>query len=174
MDRLIHKCIHFPVSRTAADIFHKVVDHLCSLCRVQHFRMELDRIQTFLRIFRRRNRAVCSMRAYFKSRSHLCDIIKMTHPADRGFGYILKYFGLRLVNQHFRLPILADRRSFYLSAQHMRHQLSAIAQPQHRNPQFKQFPCIRRRIRLVTAVRSPCQNDSFRIHFFDLFNIDFV
>ena len=32
---LIYKCIHFPVSRTAADIFHEVVDHLRSLCRVE-------------------------------------------------------------------------------------------------------------------------------------------
>ena len=29
---IFYKCLHFPVSGTCADIFYKVIDHLCTLC----------------------------------------------------------------------------------------------------------------------------------------------
>ena len=141
---------------------------------MEHFRMELDRVKLLRLIFRSRHRAVRRVRGDLESRRHLRDIIEMAHPADRRRRYIFKNLRAGLVDQHFRLAVLADVRLLHLAAQHMHHQLRAVAEPQNRDAKLKELVRIGRRIRQVAAVRAAGKDDALRIHFFDLLNIDFV
>ncbi len=58
LDIVLHEGIHLPVAGAAANIVHEVVQHLLALSSVQHFRVELDRIQALFLRSRRSYRAV--------------------------------------------------------------------------------------------------------------------
>ncbi len=72
---------------------------------------------------------------------------------------------------HLRLSILAHRRFLDIAAEHEHHELRAVAESQHRDPQFKKLLCAGRGIFLVTAVWSARQYDTLRIHRLDLFDV---
>ena len=68
---LLHKRIHPPCTRTPANTAHKVVNHFRSLYGMQYLRMELNRIQIFIRVLCRCHRTVCCVRNNLKSRRSL-------------------------------------------------------------------------------------------------------
>ena len=68
---MLYESIHLPVADAATDTAYKVFDHLCTVYRMQNFRMELDRIQIFLYILCCGDRAVCCISSNLKSRSKL-------------------------------------------------------------------------------------------------------
>ena len=80
----------------------------------------------------------------------------------------------RPIHKDLCLAVLSHRSLLYLSAQHMHHQLRAIAQTENRDPKLKQFLCISRRSLLITTVRSPGQDDPLRVLFLNLLNTRLV
>ena len=168
---ILNKSIHLPVARTFTYIFYKVVDHLCSFYCMKYFWMELDCIQFLSCVLSCCNRTVSSVCCNFKSRSNLWNIIKMAHPTCCCLWNTLKYFGVFFINNNFCLTVFSYISTLNFSTKYMWHQLCTITQSENRNTKLEQFFWISRWIRLITAVRSACENDSFRIHCFDLFNI---
>ena len=152
---MLYKGIHAPGPRAATDTAHEIVQHLAALCRVEHLRVELDRINLTGCIFRRCHRAVRRVGNNPKARCGLTDIIKMTHPADGciGIGFVI-YAGFSRglashgcahtckkrrgpIYEHLCFSIFTNRCLFYLSTKNMIHQLRTVAQTQNRNPQLK-------------------------------------
>ena len=138
---MLHERIHAPGAGTSTDISYKVVKHPASLYGMQYFRMELDCIKFFLRIFICRYRTVSGMCYHLKSRCRLGNIIKMTHPADGRPFCRIRCHSLkkrrRLVHEHFRFSVLTYRCLFYFSTKDMIHQLRTIAQTENRDAKFK-------------------------------------
>ena len=60
------------------------------------------------------------------------NIVEMAHPADRILGYIGKQLGTA-VYLHLSLAIFPNGCTFYLTTQHMGHQLCAVTESQHGN-----------------------------------------
>ncbi len=75
---------------------------------------------------------------------------------------------------HLSLSILTHSRSLDIATEHEHHELRTIAQPQHRDPQLKQFLCVAGRILLVATVWSARQYDPLRIHCLNLFDVCLV
>ena len=57
-DVVLHKGVHLPVAGAAADVVHKVAQHLLALSGVEHLRVELDGVQALFLVFRSGHRAV--------------------------------------------------------------------------------------------------------------------
>ena len=68
----------------------------------------------------------------------------MAHPADGLRAHALKYFGCCLVDEHLGLTIFSYVRALHLAAEHMAHELSAVAQTQNRNTKLEQLVCVSR------------------------------
>ena len=174
LDGIFNKCIHLPFADTSTDILYKVVDHLGSFRCMKHFRMELDCIKLFCCIFCCCYRTVCCVCSNLKSRCHLRNIIKMAHPAGCCCRYIFKYFRIFLIDDDFCLTIFSDVSFFNFSAKYVRHKLCTITKTKYRNAKLKEFFRISRWIRFVTAIRSSCQDNSLRVHCFNLFDINLI
>ena len=172
--RLIHKRIHPPVPRTSAHIQHEIRKHLRPFLRMQHLRMELNRIQSRTSVFRRRHRTVRRMGSNLKSRRHLKNRIEMAHPAHRLIRNAPENLRIPLVHQDLRLAILSHIRTRYVSAKHMHHKLRPITKPQNRNPQLKKLLRIRGRIRLIAAIWPSCQDNPLRVHRLNLLKLRFI
>ena len=136
--------------------------------------MELDRIEFFCFVFCCCYRTVCGVCRDFKSRCNFWDIIEVAHPACSLCRHTLEYFWIFFIDKYFGFSIFSDISTLYFSAKHVWHQLCTITQSKHRNAKFEKFIGVCWRIRLVTAVRPACQDDSLWIHRFDFFNIGFV
>jgi len=94
--------------------------------------MELDCIQSTLYTFCCCHRAVCSGSYNTEAGCQFRNIVEMAHPADRILGHIGKQLGTA-VYLHLSLTIFPNGRTFYLTTQHMGHQLCAVAESQYRN-----------------------------------------
>lgn len=92
----------------------------------------------------------------------------MAHPADRTLADVAKEQG-RLIHLYLGLAILADWGSLHFSTEQVGHQLRTIADAKDRNTKLKYLPVITRRGLPICTVRSPGKDDSFGIHFPDLF-----
>ena len=106
--------------------------------------MELDRIQLLCLIFSGCHRAVRRMGCDLEAGRDFGNVVKMAHPADSLRRYPLEYLGCLFINQNFCLSILSYFCALYFSAKYMRHQLCAIAETKHRNPQFEKLLCVSR------------------------------
>ena len=130
---------------------------------MQNLRMELNRIQIFVRILRCCHRAVRRVSTDRKARRNLGNVIVMAHPADGLRRYLLKKHAV-VIHRDLNLTVFPDRRLLHLAAQHLHHNLCAIAKTEHRNPHLKKFPGTGRRPPLITTVRASRQYDTLRIH----------
>ena len=98
----------------------------------------------------------------------------MAHPAHRLFRNIPENPRFPLVHQNLRLAILPHIRTRHGSPKHMHHKLCPITKPQNRNPHLKKLPRVRRRIRLITTVRSSRQDNPLRIHRLNLLKLRLI
>ena len=137
---------------------------------MQNLWMKLDCIELLFGTLSRRDRTVCRMCRNTEMRRLSGYIIEMAHPAYRFLRHIFKQLRCLIYN-NLCLSILADLCPLHFSSQYKHHDLCPIAEPQHRDSHLKQFFRAGWGIRLIAAVRSSGQDDSFGIHLSDLFQI---
>ena len=150
-------------------------EHLLALRRVHHLRVELNRVKPLVRLLHRCRRAVVRVRRDPEARRHLGDIIRVAHPAGGLLRNSLeqrRFFlsGGRRIQIDVRVAVLTDGRGPDGAAQHVRHQLRAVADAEHRNAQLEELPAAGGRICRVDAVWSAGQDNPLRSHRADLFH----
>ena len=163
LDCRIYEGIHFPVAGAAADIIYKVGKHLCAFFRVNDLRMELNCIEILLGTLHTCYRTGLCMSSDAETGRNLSNIYAVAHPAD-GFGrYTVKK--LRgCIHVYFCMSIFAYNGFFNNAVQQVAHQLSAIADSQNRNTQFKNLLRAAGCSILKYHIGTAGKNDSLGIH----------
>ena len=164
---MLHKGVHLPGTGTAANFVNKVMQNLSTVFGMQHFRVELHTVQAAGGILCSGNRAVGGVGNNIKAGGSLLDIVIMAHPANILVRQAVKQRagGIQI---HNRLAIFAFRSLANLTAQHMHHQLTAIADAQYRNTPSIYFGIDGRGIRQVSAVGTTGKDNALWI-----FGLDF-
>ena len=175
---VLHKRVHLPVADAAADIVHKVAEHLLALSGVEHLRVELDSIQALGLVFRSCHRAVDGVRRDLEVRSCLLNVVVVAHPADGGRLHVRKHLAA-VVYKDFRLAVLTLRSAADMAAQQMHHELAAVADSQHRHAPGEDLGVDGGRILQIHAVGSARKDDALGILGLDggkvgLIGIDFT
>ena len=144
LDVVFHKGVHLPVAGAAADVVHEVAQHLLAFRSVQHFRMELDRVQALLGVLCRSYRAVDRVSSDLKAGRCLLNIV------------------------------LALRCAADVTAQQMHHQLAAVADAQHRHTPVEDLRVDRGGILQINAVGAAGKDDSLGVLCLDNRQIGFI
>ncbi len=164
----LRKTGHRPVLGAAAHIIEEIRQQLLAEGCVMHFRMELDAIQFLIRILHRRRRAIVRTGRDFKSGRRLLDIIRMTHPAFTGIEYTVKKEAVRRCDTNLDPAVFPEIRADDLAAEQMRHELGAVADPEHRNAHIEKLLRKRRSTFRVYTGRAAREDDALRLSLHDL------
>ena len=115
--------------------------------------MELHTVQSAGRILCRRYRAVGRVRYDLETGRRLLDVVVMAHPADilRRKPFKQRAGGIQI---HQRFAVFTLRRFRDHTAQHMHHQLTAIADAQDRHAPGVDLGVHSGRFRQIGAVRA--------------------
>ena len=173
LDVVLHKGVHLPVTGAAADVVHEVAQHLLAFRSVQHFRMELDRVQALLSVLCRSYRAVDRVSSDLKAGRSLLNIVVVAHPADGGGLHISEQLALS-VHEHFGLAVLALRCAADMAAQQVHHQLAAVADAQHRHTPVEDLRVDRGGIFQINAVGATGKDDTLGVLCLDNRQIGFI
>ena len=165
--RLLHEGVHLPGPGAAADLVHKVVQDLGAVLGMQHFRVELHTVQPARGVLRRCHRAVGSVCHDLEAGGRRFDIVVMAHPADILRRQSVEQRAGR-IQVHQRLAVFAFGGLGDLAAQHVHHELAAVADAQHRDAPGVNFGINGRRIRQIGAVGATGKDDPLGIFGFDL------
>ena len=162
-DRRLDEGVHFPRTVAAADAANEVVDHLRSLGRVKHFRMELNAVEVALFVLACCDRTILRMCHGSKARRHSTDVVEVAHPAYRRRRNARKERRIH-IDLDVGSAVLLNACALHFAAEHLLHQLRSVAQSEHRNAEFEQLAGTRRCALLVAAVRTARQDDTLRVH----------
>ena len=156
----LYERVSTPVLLAATDIYHKVLQQLSTLQRVEHLWMELNSPYRLL------GRSICC-KLDIRCRSDAlivlrdgCDGITMTHPNLRVLYKSLekRIGGIKLLQ--VGTPILTAVSSLYLSTLGIREILSAIANAEHRNATNKLAQIHLESFLIMNGVRTTAQDDT--------------
>ena len=140
---------------------------LGAVLSVQDLGVELHSIQATGLILRSGHRAVGGMGNNLKAGGCLLDIIVMAHPAYILGGQRIKQrAGSIQIDQRFAVLTLGGLAD--LAAQHMHHQLAAVADAEDGHTPSKDFGVDRGRIRQIGAVGAAGEDDALRVFGLDL------
>ena len=140
---------------------------------MQHFRVELHAVQAAGFVFGCGNGAVGGMGHDFKTGCSCFNVIVMAHPAYVLVRQTSKHRACGVqVNQGF--AVFALRSLAYVAAQHMHHQLAAVADTQHGNAPGIDFRVDGRGIFQIRAVGAAGEDNAFGILGFDFFQALFI
>ena len=155
LDGVFHEGIHLPVTGAAADIIDEVMQNFRTVLGVQDLGVELHGVEAACLILRGSHRTVGRVGHDLKAGGGLLDVVVMAHPADilRGQRVKQRAGGVQ-VDQ--RLAVLALGCLADLAAQHVHHQLAAVADAEDG------------RIRQVGAVGAAGEDDALGV-----FGLDF-
>ena len=124
-----HKGVHPPGAGAAADLIDKVVQHAGAVFGVHDLRVELHTVQPAADVLRRGHRAVGGVGGNGKAGGGLLDVIVVAHPADVLLRQAVEQRAAG-VQADQGLSILPLRGAGDLAAQHVHHQLAAVADAQ--------------------------------------------
>ena len=167
LDAVLHEGVHLPGAGTAADVVHKVVQDLGAVLGVQDLRVELHAVQAAGLILGSGHRAVGGVSHNFKAGGGRLDIVVMAHPAD----VFVRQAGEQRaggVQVDHGLAVLALRGFADLAAQHVHHQLAAVADTQDRHAPSVDLGVDGRRIRQVGTVGAAGKDDALGVLGLDL------
>ena len=154
---------HGPVAGAAADIFQKAVQHRQTLLSVVHFRMKLYCIQLPFRILHSSYRTVLCMCRNGKALRCFRDVVGVAHPRNCLFRqFLAAEQSTGLVISGFCLAVFRGGAGRHLTAESIRHQLTAVADAQDRDTHFKNFFGDMRRFFIVNAVRTAGEDNTHR------------
>src|SRR5690606_11497006 len=164
LDRILDECLHAPVAFTSAHFIQEVADHFVAMYGVAYLRMELDAVQPALFVREASERSVLRRCIDDEAFRQFHDMVAMAHPYRllrlqafrecRMFGEI-----------HVCLPVFALSRTFYLSAELMRHQLHSVTNPENRHTDVIYSRVDLRCIFCIHTVRTAREDDALRGHF---------
>ena len=127
---------HGPLGTEAADLVQEVFQHLHTVLRVLHLRVELHTIQLPIRVFHSGAAATVGGRDDLKARGDTLHLHAVAHPAHGRLRHTGKQGGGRV--GQLDLAILPRLRLAALTAQQLHHQLLSVADAQHGDAHFKQ------------------------------------
>ena len=167
LDGVFHEGIHLPVTGAAADIIDEVMQNFRAILGVQDLGVELHSVEAACLILHGSHRTVRRVGHDLKAGGGLLDVVVMAHPADilRGQRVKQRAGGVQ-VDQ--RLAVLALGCLANLAAQHVHHQLAAVADAEDGHAPVINFWVDRGRIRQVGAVGAAGEDDALGV-----FGLDF-
>ena len=167
LDGVFHEGVHLPVTGAAADIIDEVMQNFRAVFGVQDLGVELHGVEAACLILRGSHRTVGRVGHDLKAGGGLLDVVVMAHPADilRGQRVKQRAGGVQ-VDQ--RLAVLALGCLADLAAQHVHHQLAAVADAEDGHAPVINIGVDRGRIRQVGAVGAAGEDDALGV-----FGLDF-
>ena len=149
-----------PVLLTTADIYHEILQELCTLQRMEHLWVELYSPNRLL------GRSISSI-LHIGSRSdalivlrNSCDGIAMTHPNLRVLDESLEQWILLVELLQVSTTILTAVSSLHLTALSVREELSTVADTEHRDATDKLAQIYLESFRIMNGIRATAQNDT--------------
>ena len=142
------------------------MQNLSTVLGMQNLGVELYAVQAARRILGRCHRAIGRMGHNLEAGSRRLNIIVMAHPADILCRQTVKQRA-RGIKIHQRLAILAFRSFGDLAAQHMHHELAAVADAKNRHTPSINFRVNGRRIGQIGAVGAAREDNTLGIFGFD-------
>ena len=173
LDIVLHEGVHLPVTGAATDVIHEVAEHLLALSGVEHFRVELNSVQTLLGVLCSSHRAVHGVCGDLEAGGCLLDVVVVAHPADGGGLNILEHLAA-VVHKDLGLAVLTLRGAADMTAQQVHHQLAAVADSQHRDAPVEDLGVDGGRIFQIDAVGAAGEDDALGVLRLDDRQVSFV
>src|SRR5699024_1358476 len=161
--RILDTALHAPLPSTTTNLIQETTDHLISVLRMAHFRMELNGIYLPIRVAHGSHRSRRGPAIHLEALWRKGYNVRMTHPDGFGFALPLEQRGIRN-DLHVRLPVFPLLCAVHFCAEMGTNQLHAVADPQNRNSQFKDRRIAGRRSFGEDAGRSAGKDDPLRRH----------
>ena len=159
LNLLLCVAAHLPVPGAAANIQQKVLQDAHAVLRMRDLRMKLNAVEFLLFIRHGRDGTGFRPRHGLKAFRQLNHLISMAHPA----GVVrlrVRQNGAEMIHPDMHQAVFPLFRCGNLSAQHMPHQLHAVANAEDRDAQLKDFLRASRRVRIQHAGRAAAEDDS--------------
>ena len=131
--------------------------------------MELYAVQALLHILCGSDRAGFCGGRNGESRSGFRNINSVAHPADCLTGYMFEKCCL-IIDIDFGVTVFTDRSRCDFTAEEIIHELGAVADSKYRNTELEDLFAASRCIVICDVARATGEDDTFRIHLFDLFD----
>ena len=161
VDLLVDDVRRGPVREQTAPVVQEPFHHGLPVRGVRHLRVELDGEQAALAILHRGDGDPVGGRGDAEAFGRARDGVAVAHPDGVGRRQVLQQrAGLRDVELGPAVLPVAGRRD--LPAEVLRHQLVAVADPEHRDAEVEQPRVDLRRALLVDAQRAAGQDDAGR------------
>ena len=163
---IFNKVVHDPVALAAADFVKEVMEHLLAELRVGDLGVELHGIDFSAGVFHSGARTVVRLADHLEALGRLGDVVGVTHPYNALF---VDVFEKRAVRSGFQLnfAVFADGSGFNRSVFHPGDQLTAVADTENGNAELEYFRCVMRRLLVIDAVWSACEDDTLIVALFD-------
>ena len=153
-----------PVAGAAADVEREVPQQLLAAIGVRDFGVEQQRVVAALRRFHHRDRRVVAGRGDRESRRRRGDEVAVARPHLHLVGHALQHPRRdRRVAAHQRMAELAMRGAAERAAEHVGHQLHAVADAERRHAEVEHGAIAVRRALFVDAARAAGQDDADRL-----------
>ena len=175
--------VHEPVALAAAGVADEGADDLGALFRMHDLRMELHGIEALLGVLHGGDRTVFRVGRDAEPFGGFGDVVRVAHPHDGAAGLVtagdvlavlrqgdIFQDALVVVHENFGFSVFGDRRRFDRRAEEVGHQLSAVADAEHRDAELEDLSVIGRRRGVVDRVRTAGEDDAlvaFRLDLFD-------
>ena len=151
---------HFPAAETPADVVQKIVQDLLPEFCVFDFRMKLNGIDFFLRVFHGSAGTAASARCDRITFRRTGDLVRVAHPADK---IAVRFSKQRTVDGlQFDPAVFSCGCCRHSAAVEICNQLRAVADAEDRNVLPQDLLRILRRLRIIDAVGTAGKNDAFR------------
>ena len=162
LDGVLYEGVHLPVTGAVADIIDEVMQNFRAVLGVQDLGVELHGVEAAGLILRGSHRAVGRVGHDLKAGGGLLDVVVMAHPADilRGQRVKQRAGGVQIDQ---RLAVLALGCLADLAAQHVHHQLAAVADAEDGHAPVVNLGVDRGRIRQVGAVGAAGKDDALGV-----------
>ncbi len=147
-----------PQRLRTTDLENEIAQNLRAIPRVVHFRMELHRKPLLRHILNSRDR-MSGLGSQLKARRQLQRFVPMRHPNRLPFRQALKQHRLG-DDVNLRVPVLSLVRWPHFAAESMHHELQAVADAEHGQPQSENLRIRRWRIFVVDRPRRPREHNA--------------
>src|SRR6266404_1450051 len=155
-----------PQRPRVANLENKIAQDFGAAVRVPHLGMKLHGVKFPRRVFGCGHR-VSRLSGDMKSRRESPHVIAVAVPNAQPARQAREQ-SRTVLYVKFRPPVLSTVGPFHTSAQHVRHPLQAVANPEHRNAERQYARIARRRACVIHGVRSARQHHASRLVLQDL------
>jgi hypothetical protein len=159
--RLLDEGARVPVAPAAGDV-EEVREDLGALLRVHDLGVEQDAVELARRVLDRRDRVGLGRARDAEAGGRAPDVVAVARPDAAARRQAAEERSARRRREH-GLPVLAVPRALHLAAQHVAHELHAVADADDRHAELEDLRVAARRLALVDAVRPAREHDAARV-----------